>query len=811
MSCHFPSPLTHQPRPPTRISRWPALGGPCLRLGLLAWLWLLSLVTAVAQLPGMPGKTPSAAPATVAKPATESTAETKERLAKSLAETRAQLTTLEAAGSGTLPPGITAAEVADRRSDLIRAAFNLERHLKILETTDLMADSAKDAQRREKEWRGFEQPPPYSFLFYDELRNQRDSARARLEAFQSTVALVERQIASQQDEFRKAEEASRRAADEAARAKGRPDEAAALWRLEASNNHVLALGSAIAYYQVGVLGHQPRIATATAELALLDRQLAAVGDQVVFTDQDLATAAETTRTRIAAVEKEMVAITQRQNTVLTERNQARAGLEKLRQQPEAEPGKPRPEFTLAEARLRAAEAEAETLSFQMDILGSIIRLYSEWPAALGLRRQLFADPSSENREKARAELRVMSDRSRAWEIFIINERTAVAAAIREQESRLAGVSEDDPRRPIELRLLAAQWRRSETVERLDQQVSNASRSLERWLDDDQKRLARRSVGQRAGDWFARGWTAVKKVWQFEVYRYADTMEVNGETIVVKRGLSLGWLLGAVVFFLISYWLAGRLSRKIQRAAVHHGWTGEAQARTLRRWVMMAIGLVLMLITLHLLKIPLTAFAFLGGALAIGVGFGTQTLFKNFISGIIVLVERKVKVGDILDVDGIIGTVTTVDTRSSTLRGFDGVETLIPNSLLLENKVTNWTHTNARQRRLLRVGVAYGSPVQQVAEIMNECAMRHGRVLKDPPPLVLFEDFGADALLFGLYFWVELGERLNANQVASDLRFMLEKRFREAGIAIPFPQRDLHLNAGGPVKVEMVPPAPLPAD
>ena len=116
---------------------------------------------------------------------------------------------------------------------------------------------------------------------------------------------------------------------------------------------------------------------------------------------------------------------------------------------------------------------------------------------------------------------------------------------------------------------------------------------------------------------------------------------------------------------------------------------------------------------------------MGGALAIGVGFGTQTLLRNFISGIIVLFERKVRVGDIVDVDGVQGIVTAVDVRSTTVRQFDGIETMVPNSLLLENKVTNWTGESPTMRRVVKVGVAYGSPTRQVADILQEAAAEHG--------------------------------------------------------------------------------------
>jgi small-conductance mechanosensitive channel len=211
-------------------------------------------------------------------------------------------------------------------------------------------------------------------------------------------------------------------------------------------------------------------------------------------------------------------------------------------------------------------------------------------------------------------------------------------------------------------------------------------------------------------------------------------------------------------------------------------------------------------TLNLARIPLTVFAFLGGALAIGVGFGMQTILKNLISGLIVLFERKVRVGDVVDVDGVTGTVTEVDVRSTTVRQSNGVETMLPNSTLLENKVTNWTYTSPEIRSVVKVGVAYGSPVRQVADVMLAAAAEHGLVLDEPAPNVLFEDFGDSALVFALYYWVRLGPKTGAAQIASDLRFMLDRRFAEVGVVMAFPKRDLHLDSARPLQVELVGPA-----
>jgi small-conductance mechanosensitive channel len=132
--------------------------------------------------------------------------------------------------------------------------------------------------------------------------------------------------------------------------------------------------------------------------------------------------------------------------------------------------------------------------------------------------------------------------------------------------------------------------------------------------------------------------------------------------------------------------------------------------------------------------------------------------------------------------------------------------MIPNSLFLENRVTNWTLSTSKMRRFLRVGVAYGSSPQLVMEILTESAARHGLICKEPEPFAIFEDFGDNALIFTLYFWVNMHGTGNVMVITSDLRLMIQKRFSEAGIGIPFPQRDIHLTADQPIQVQISNPS-----
>jgi potassium efflux system protein len=162
----------------------------------------------------------------------------------------------------------------------------------------------------------------------------------------------------------------------------------------------------------------------------------------------------------------------------------------------------------------------------------------------------------------------------------------------------------------------------------------------------------------------------------------------------------------------------------------------------------------------------------------------------------------VQVGDAVEIDGFAGTVTEINLRSSTIAGYDGVDAVVPNSTLLESRVSNWTMSNRRVRRVVRVGVAYGSPTRKVVDLIRACAERHGEVLKQPPPQVLLEDFGDNALTFALFIWIDVRSGPGGPVITSDLRFMIEAALTEAGIAIAFPQRDIHLDTSRPLQVQI---------
>jgi small-conductance mechanosensitive channel len=254
---------------------------------------------------------------------------------------------------------------------------------------------------------------------------------------------------------------------------------------------------------------------------------------------------------------------------------------------------------------------------------------------------------------------------------------------------------------------------------------------------------------------------------------------------------------------IGLWLGSFLARSFHALSLRFLKKDKNVADLIEKVFRIAVSVCVVFVALVTVKIPFTVFAFLGGALAIGVGFGAQNLINNFISGIILLFERPIKVGDIVEVEGTRGRIVNIGGRCSQVRRFDGVDILVPNSSFLEKNVVNWTLSDEIIRLSVSVGVAYGSPTREVIRLIGEAADEHGKILEFPEPIILFEDFGDNALIFTIYFWTEVSLHADYRIVASDLRLMIDKRFAEAGITIAFPQRDVHLDNPHPIEVKIV--------
>lgn len=177
------------------------------------------------------------------------------------------------------------------------------------------------------------------------------------------------------------------------------------------------------------------------------------------------------------------------------------------------------------------------------------------------------------------------------------------------------------------------------------------------------------------------------------------------------------------------------------------------------------------------------------ALLVGIGLGLQQLFHDLVCGIIILIEQGVKVDDVIEVDGVVARVRRIGIRTSKIETRESIYIIIPNSKLVSDKIINWSHNKKFTRFEITVGVKYGSDVTLVSKILLECAIEHASVSKNHKNQAWFSDFGDSALIFKLLFWSD--EIFRIENVKSDIRFLINKKFKENNITIPFPQRDVH--------------------
>lgn len=190
---------------------------------------------------------------------------------------------------------------------------------------------------------------------------------------------------------------------------------------------------------------------------------------------------------------------------------------------------------------------------------------------------------------------------------------------------------------------------------------------------------------------------------------------------------------------------------------------------------------------------LTSLTVLLGALGVGIGFGLQNIIQNFISGLIILFERPIKVGDYVDLGDLSGMIEKISIRSTTIRTNDSVSVIVPNSEFVSSRVVNWSYGSPEVRMRIPIGVAYGSDVELVKKVLLEVAAEESDVLKHPAPTVFFDAFGDSSLNFELGVWRKT-EALRPRRLRSDLNYAIDRKFREHNIEIPFPQRDLHIKS-----------------
>lgn len=251
------------------------------------------------------------------------------------------------------------------------------------------------------------------------------------------------------------------------------------------------------------------------------------------------------------------------------------------------------------------------------------------------------------------------------------------------------------------------------------------------------------------------------------------------------------LLALIIIVITVFALKG--TRRIFRRLVNRNVFDSGTSHSIYLIVKYILWIIVVIILIDSFGFSVSILIASAAALLFGVGLGLQELFNDVASGIIILVERSVKVNDVIELENkMIGRVVGIGLRTSKIQTRDNVVTIVPNSKLVNDQVINWSHMEKKTRFHVDVGVRYGSNVELVTKVLLECAYEHPLIMNIPKPFVRFEDFGDSSLDFQLYFWTN--ESFLVENTKSDLRYKIDKIFREKGIEIPFPQRDLYLKS-----------------
>jgi potassium efflux system protein len=800
------------PAPPRRRPR---------RTGFPALLILIALATAFPPPSAVLRAAPAGEEAQKSQPGAGASsgptmAELASRYRAKLAEAQAELSRTLASGDDPkeLPPGATGPEVIEYRAalGLVVQAYRL--HLNDLSALQAVRQRLQDIDNLVKNWTGFAEPPPYPVFLADDLRSSAHGLARKIEAVEAQRSALEAMVAEGRAET-EASEGKLRQIGEALEAATDPSVTARLtWQRTLEGARSRASSAFAAYFEErrGTLDEES--AELHRRLTFTRRQLALAEGHVSFSRADLdKVLANLDRERariegeIAACEAELGA----RQVTLADANAEAARAAGNAAEPQAERDARIREI---EGRIQLESARVKTIAERAIALRQTLNLVNAERDLWQIRFQSFGRLDLEKIQDSNGRLDRWDRIVLAGKAHYAKQIELAAGEIAELENRRQAGAPGDA--PFGRELIETYRQREECYRRASNGCERTERLIRCWRETLDE--ARRSLpfSSRVRDLFGGLSSFGKKFWEFELFVAEDTVVVDGLPIKGRRSVTVGKIVMAILILVIGYWIGSLFSRLLERVTVRRLKVDPNQAKLIGRWVRVVLVIALVIFSLVSVKIPLTVLAFAGGALAIGLGFGTQNILKNFFSGIIILFERPFRIGDVLDVGGQRGLVTSVGIRSSIIKRWDNTETIIPNSVLLENNVTNWTLSNRAVRFTIEIGVAYGTDTRRVSDILAEAVARHDLVQKEPSPQVYFTEFGDKALVFEVRYWIDV-IRHNAAQIGSDLRHIIATLLAENGIEIAASRRDVHLMPDRPIAVQLAPrarhevPPPAPKD
>lgn len=654
-------------------------------------------------------------------------------------------------------------------------------------------------------WRGFTEKPPYHLVLLEELRDAVGAQRLEVQTDQMMLAMSESSLARGVALLAERRKQLRLVQDQAGQATA-PDPRRQ-WLLRLAEVRVRSSEAVVEAAEVARRVTLERLGGLRQYLEFLERKLALAEPRASFTQADLDGVLARLNERRGALRRELDGALASQADVALALAAARDSLRRAEQDAAANPTD---RLKDRRALVATAQARGETAELKVSMLRTFLvladLLESVWQDRFWVTGNRPLAELRSKRQACQESLQNLRPWRRLTELKLSAASSeALAQSIRAAAPGLTTVESDSARQ-----IQTAMEERTGLYQRALSSLALLEGAHERLLADLAAQEARVSPAGKARFVFDRLASFCRRIWDTELYVAEDSVIADGQKISVPRPITLGKVAIALGIFLAGLLVALRGQGAVRKAMSRWCRAGEQTAGAVARFIAGCVVVVAFCAAMTSVRIPWTVFAFLGGALAIGVGFGAQTLINNFISGVILLLERSIRVGDIVEVGDQRGKVVRLGFRNSLVKRGDGIDVLVPNSKFLETEVINWTLTDDLVRYKISIGVAYGSRLETVAALIAQAAAENPAVMKHPAPQVLLDDFGDNAMLFTLAFWMRLRPSTDGGVVRSELRCRVYALFDQAGVVLAFPQRDVHLDAVRPLDVRLVQATPPPS-
>jgi small-conductance mechanosensitive channel len=758
-------------------------------------------------IPGTGGKEPERK---VTLPASEEEIDKEiARLQSRLREIRSRAIPSVGEGTSGKRNGMAAAlpeEVTEWKQLDLEFIYLLENHLNALQDLKEIRKANGELAVERNEWQGFAENPPFPVSFLEDLYDAIKDKQFEREMVEVRRRIAEGQLQDYLKNLEKYGTELRLAEERVASGKEVEQKGRAMWLRDLARRR----------YEMAEVG---ALSLETQRL-VLDEDLSGRRDYLPFLEQRyrLAEAASPLSRgdldqKLQELESPRKSLSDRLNRALGEEEAANQALEKARDllhrsQENVSPGQTFPparrrKLDLLKSEQEAMKARLDTARLKIDIYKGMLRQLTVEQQVWEDRFRLAGKGDPIDLGKRSDEIRQNLEHIRLRKNSLEDGLDKLAPLLRTQREKLASGDLSKGEEQITRTFVNAYADREVLYRQALKGLNRAERVTERWKTDLSALEKRSSEGLGITERLTIFASPLRTIWNTELYVAEESAIVDNRKISRPISVTVGKVAKALLILLLGVWAAGRLKKPVERLAASRLRMDESATKKIGRKWSFFIFIGLFTFALASVNIPLAVFAFFGGTLAIAAGFGAQHLIGNFISSVILLFDRTIQVGDVVEIEGHRGRVTSIGMRSSSILRFDGVEMLVPNSQFLEQRVTNWTHSDKHIRYEISVGVAYHSPTKMVSDLILSVVKQDPHTMKDPEPIVFFEEFGDSALMFRVYLWLILDTDQGNRIVLSNIRHRIKEALDEAGIVIAFPQRDVHLEASSPIPVTVV--------